>query len=92
MGSVSWNWWTVGGPLGVFKDLPEEEWDKLISESIDELEKDIEQWLQDRADELGTQAQEEWEYRTSQEYFEEDCEVNDVTFEADDEVNEGETE
>ena len=85
MGSVSWDWWRVGEPLGVFKGLPEEDWDKLISESIYELEADIETWLEERASELLEQVRAEEEDQTSEESFERYCEDMEITFEVEDE-------
>lgn len=85
MGPVSWDWWRVGEPLGVFKDLPEEDWDKLISESIDELEDDIKTWLEERASELLEQVRAAEEDQTSEESFERYCEDMEITFEVEDE-------
>lgn len=85
MGTVSWDWWRVGEPLGVFKDLPEEDWAKLISESIDELEGDIETWLEERASELLEQVRAAEEDQTSEESFERYCEDMGIMFEVEDE-------
>ena len=70
-------------PSGVFKDLPQEDWDALVEEQL--AAEDWEKLILDHCDALAydlyKQLQEEYEYLTSEEQFIEHCNANDVEFE-----------
>lgn len=53
----------------------------------DELERDLQEWAGSLADDLYRTLRDELGYLTSEECFIEECEVNDVTFEVDDECH-----
>lgn len=72
-------------PAGIYSDLPQEAWDRLLEEQWDEvcstLEKDVAELARDKADDLYKDLESDYEYCTSEEQFIESCEINDVTFE-----------
>lgn len=76
-------------PAGIYSDLPQEGWDRLLEEQWDEvcstLEKDVAELASDKADDLFKDLESDYEYCTSEEQFIESCEINDVTFEIEDE-------
>ena len=69
-------------PSGVFKDLPQEDWDALVEEQL--AAEDWEQLILDQCEALASDLHsalvDEYEYLTSEEQFIESCECNDVTF------------
>ena len=78
-------------PDGVFKDLPQEAWDAMVSEQFDaeDWEKLALDWVQPYVDKLADDLEKDYEYLTSEEAFLESCEANEITFEVegdDDEV------
>lgn len=76
-------------PAGIYADLPQEAWDRLLEEQWNELdstlETDIAELAQDKADALYKDLQSDYEYCTSEEQFIESCECNEVTFKLEDE-------
>jgi len=72
-------------PAGVFKDLPQEAWDELVSEQSEEAFPELEAYLmeecRDLANDCYRELQEEYDAITSEEAFIESCEANEITFE-----------
>jgi hypothetical protein len=68
---------------GIFAGLDEDEWDELISDQWREadIQGVAEKFVQEKADELLKRLQTEWDYISSEEYFIEGCEANEVKFE-----------
>jgi len=79
-----WNMWAnQTAPSGVFKDLPQEDWEDLVDAQTDEadIEAKVLEFCKDLANDLFASLQDEYEHRTSEESFIESCECNDITFE-----------
>jgi hypothetical protein len=79
-----WNLWAnQTSPSGVFKDLPQEDWETLIDAQTDEadLEGTVLKWCRGLAHDLFNDLRDEYEYLTSEESFIESCECNEITFE-----------
>jgi hypothetical protein len=76
-------------PVGIFSDMPQEDWDALVEAQWDELEdtlaNEIHEYAKDAADELYKALEDGYEASTSEEEFIDDCEANDVLFEIEDE-------
>jgi len=70
-------------PCGIFSELDEDAWEALIDEQITEadLPSVAEKFAQDKADALLDALQSEWDHISSEEYFIESCEINEVKFE-----------
>lgn len=68
---------------GIFAALDEEAWDELVTDQWGEadLQSVAEKFAQDKANELLKRLQGEWDYISSEEYFIESCEANEVKFE-----------
>jgi len=69
-------------PAGVFKDLPQEDWDELVEEQLgqEDWERLILDHCKSLAHGLYTYLKKEYEYLTSEEQFIERCMCNEVTF------------
>ena len=71
-------------PDGIYSDLPQEGWDRLLDEQWDEvcttLETDVAELAQDKANDLYKDLEADYEYCTSEEQFIEDCEINERLF------------
>jgi hypothetical protein len=78
-------WGNQTAPSGVFKDLPQTDWEDLVDAQIGEagIEDEVLKWCQDLAHDLYVSLRDEYEYRTSEESFIESCECNEITFEID---------
>ena len=79
-----WNMWAnQTAPSGVFKDLPQEDWEDLVDAQTDEadIEAKVLELCKDLANDLYDSLRDEYEWRTSEESFIESCECNDITFE-----------
>ena len=79
-----WNMWAnQTAPSGVFKDLPQEDWEALVDAQTDEadIEAKVLEFCKDLANDLFASLRDEYEWRTSEESFIESCECNDITFE-----------
>lgn len=76
-------------PLGIFSELDEETWEELLDDQWSDcgLGEVAREFAQDKADDLYKALRAEWDYLTSEEYFIESCENNEVKFE----IEEGET-
>jgi len=76
-------------PVGIFSDMPQEAWDRLLEEQWAELEdqlaNEIYEYAKDAADDLYSALESDYEASTSEEEFIESCEANEVTFEIEDE-------
>ena len=74
-------------PSGVFKDLPQEDWEDLVDAQTDEadMEGEVLALCRDLAHDLYISLRDEYEYQTSEESFIESCECNDITFEIEEE-------
>lgn len=87
--SLNWDGACVGNtfPSGIFQHLEQEAWDELVEEQYRsaDLEKMMQEWINDKCRELYNSLCEESEYLTSEEQFIESCECNEVTFEIEDE-------
>jgi hypothetical protein len=70
-------------PLGIFSELDEETWGDLIDDQWREsyIEEAVREFAQDKADDLLEALRSEWDYISSEEYFIESCEINEVKFE-----------
>ena len=75
-------------PMGIFSALPEEAWGELILDSWDEadLQSYAEKFVQEKANDLLKRLQAEWDYISSEEFFIERCEINEITFEIEEET------
>ena len=93
MGTGDSNMWgNQTAPSGVFKDLPQRDWEDLVDSQINEanMEDEVLMWCIDLARDLFKDLQEEYEHQTSEESFIESCECNDITFEIESEEEEEE--
>jgi len=76
-------------PAGIYSDLPQEGWDRLLEAQWDDvcsiLEKDVAELASDKADDLFKDLESDYEACTSEEAFIESCECNEVTFKLEDE-------
>jgi hypothetical protein len=76
-------------PDGIYADLPQEAWDRLLEAQWNEvcttLEHDVAALASDKADELYKDLESDYDYCTSEEQFIESCECNEVTFEIEEE-------
>ena len=70
-------------PLGIFSELDADTWEELLDDQWSDcgIEEVVREFAQDKADELYKALQTEWDYLTSEEYFIESCENNEVKFE-----------
>lgn len=69
-------------PQGVFKDMPQDDWDALVAEQYDNEDWDAlaREWALDRARELHRELEVEYDYVTSEEAYTEHCLVNGIDF------------
>lgn len=69
-------------PSGIFQHLDQESWDLLVDEQCIEsnIERAMQEWVNDRSRQLYRELRDEYEHLTSEESFIESCECNDITF------------
>lgn len=72
-------------PIGVFSEMPEQDWEDMLQEMIMQFDPDTElrDSLAGLCDDLASRLQQAYEDETSEEQFIESCEINEVTFEED---------
>jgi hypothetical protein len=70
-------------PRGIFSALDEDTWEELLDDQWREsyIEEAVREFAQDKADDLLEALRSEWDYISSEEYFIESCEINEVKFE-----------
>jgi hypothetical protein len=70
-------------PRGIFSELDEEVWEELLDDQWREsgIEEVVREFAQDKADDLLEALRSEWDHISSEEYFIESCEINEVKFE-----------
>jgi len=70
-------------PRGIFSELDEEVWEELLDDQWREsgIEEAVREFVQDKADDLLDALRSEWDHISSEEYFIESCEINEVKFE-----------
>ena len=70
-------------PLGIFSELDEEVWEELLDDQWREsgIEEAVREFAQEKADVLLDALRSEWDHISSEEYFIESCEINEVKFE-----------
>jgi hypothetical protein len=70
-------------PRGIFSELDEETWEELLDDQWREsrIEEVVREFAQEKADDLLEALRSEWDYISSEEYFIESCEINEVKFE-----------
>lgn len=81
---ADWNEsWTGVGPCGIFANMPEEDWEALVSEqdSEAELEDEILKYCQSIGRDMYNEMSDAYLDATSEESFIESCEANEITFE-----------
>lgn len=81
---VDWNEaWTNVGPSGIFANMPEEDWDALVTEQSQEadLETEILKYCQSIGRDIYNELSDYFLDATSEDAFIESCEANNVTFE-----------
>lgn len=76
-------------PAGIFSDMPQEAWDRLLEEQWAEMDstlcREIYEYAKDAAGELYRALESDYEACTSEEEFIGSCECNEVTFEIEEE-------
>jgi len=72
-------------PIGVFSDMPEQDWEDMLETMMHEFDPDTElrDYLADLCSDLASRLEQAYEDETSEERFIEHCEANEVTFEED---------
>ena len=75
--------WTGVGPCGIFQNLPEEDWDELVTDQAydADLESEMIAYCQRIGREIYDMLRDSYEHATSEESFLESCECNNITFE-----------
>lgn len=76
--------WENGvGPSGIFAELDDQTWDRLVNDQLDDLnvEDEVLSFCEDLAAKLYRKLELEYEHLTSKSMFIEMCECNEVTFE-----------
>jgi hypothetical protein len=70
-------------PLGIFSELDQETWEELLDDQWSDcgIEEVAREFAQEKADDLLEALRSEWDYISSEEYFIESCEINEVKFE-----------
>jgi len=70
-------------PRGIFSELDEETWEELLDDQWREsrIEEVVREFAQEKADVLLDALRSEWDHISSEEYFIESCEINEVKFE-----------
>lgn len=70
-------------PLGIFSELDQETWEELLDDQWSDcnIEEAVREFAQDKADDLLEALRSEWDHISSEEYFIESCEINEVKFE-----------
>lgn len=70
-------------PRGIFSELDEDTWEELLDDQWREsyIEEAVREFAQEKADKLHEDLRSEWDHLTSEEYFIESCEINEVKFE-----------
>jgi hypothetical protein len=79
---------TNSPPSGVYKNLDGEAWEELVDEQYHDMDVDltIRRWVEDKADDLYRDLRDEHDALTSEDAFIESCELNEITFEVNDEI------
>jgi hypothetical protein len=82
--------WTGVGPCGIFANMPEEDWDSLVSEQDSEagLEDEIRKYCQSIGSEMYRELSDAYLDSTSEESFIESCEANEIMFEVEESEDE----
>lgn len=75
--------WTGVGPCGIFANLPEEDWEELVTDQAYDagLEDEMIRYCRAIGREIYAMLRDSYEHATSEESFLESCEANDITFE-----------